>query len=340
MDSRQPVRFSPKLNTLSDSITMARVREILSLYDDNTIYTDCVKNTDFANYFIGISSKITIFNKFDFKANNVLIAGRFFISTILDLYTDKAGLKKIIEYFKPNIYMSNNKVSFTISGYIINIKMIKEPITELINKFNCSAMEIYYDGEFHFTARFKYFVERGIVIIKNNIPDIMYFELKDNLIAANTYFNDSLICISKTNGNYEKLYKLFNFEYSYKNLDEIEMSNLNKLVNGDHDFVGLLTYTEFIDQFDSGIIKYEPIYPDLHIKKLRYSTTFMDDSLKIYLDDIIKIKLFSTHLHKFSNIYVDYKVDKNEELFMQRHNKMVDEIFEQYPTIINKFIFE
>ena len=168
----------------------------------------------------------------------------------------------------------------------------------------------------------------------------MYFELKDNLIAANTYFNDSLICISKTNGNYEKLYKLFNFEYSYKNLDEIEMSNLNKLVNGDHDFVGLLTYTEFIDQFDSGIIKYEPIYPDLHIKKLRYSTTFMDDSLKIYLDDIIKIKLFSTHLHKFSNIYVDYKVDKNEELFMQRHNKMVDEIFEQYPTIINKFIFE
>jgi hypothetical protein len=118
------------------------------------------------------------------------------------------------------------------------------------------------------------------------------------------------------------------------------MSNLNKLKNGDHNFVGLLTYTEFIDQFDSGIIKYAPIYTDLQIKKLRYSILFMNDSLSHYLDEIVKIKLFSAHLHKFSNIYDDYKVDKNEELFIQLHNKIVDEIFEQYPTIINKFILE
>ena len=98
------------------------------------------KNTYFANYFIGISSKIALFNKFDFKANNVLIAWRFFISAILDLYTDKAGLKKIIEHFKPNIYMSNNKVSFIIGGYLVHIKIMKEAINELINKFNCSAM--------------------------------------------------------------------------------------------------------------------------------------------------------------------------------------------------------
>jgi len=39
-------------------------------------------------------------------------------------------------------------------------------------------------------AQFKYLVEYNII----------YFELNNNLIAANTYFNDSLICISKTRG--------------------------------------------------------------------------------------------------------------------------------------------
>jgi len=228
-----------------------------------------------------------IFDDFDFKSNNLCIAGGFYSSYSFGSIKDfdifcfgdlKESLLQLLQHLKPyKVFISVNCITFYHKSNLIQVIYKKEfraknPY-ELVSNFDISACEVWYDGEFNFTARAKYTFETGVIFV-NQTPVhqlsinriIKYADLYSLYITDEQFetkiaygcniVSDNLFKIK------EKLNDLsqYDFELTFDNY-HVNKFNQNMIISGKYNqLIGILNYDNVIDQINTGIIKYSPFF--------------------------------------------------------------------------------
>ena len=275
-----------------------------------------------------------IFDDFDFKSNNLCIAGGFYSSYSFGSIKDfdiycfgdlKESLLQLLQHLKPSkVFISVNCITFYHKSNLIQVIYKKEfrakNAYELVSNFDISACEVWYDGELNFTARAKYAFETGVIFV-NQMPVhklsinriIKYADLYSLYITDEQFETKIAYGCNIISDNLFKIKEILNDLSQYDNY-HVNKFNQNMIISGKYNqLVGILNYDNVIDQINTGIIKYSPFF------------------------ELIKSNIFpiySTQDQKILNHeFVEY-TDETEKLFKIITEKSID-IFQ---TIIHKII--